>query len=255
MAQVILLGTGAALSDQTREHTYMVVQGEQSAILVDCAGSPVQRLSQAGVALDRIDHVILTHHHPDHIYGLSVFLLDLWLAGRKKVLHLHGLPETLRAIQTIMGAFEWERWFKAGFFPVAFDPVSDAAIGLQVVTPEFSVSTTATQHLLPSIATRIVSLRSGKAVVYSSDTQVCDSVVDLARGVDILFHEATTIDRPVVGHSSARQAGTQARRAGVTKLVLVHLPPHGDVKKIHAAASKTFGGKVVVGKDFARFKF
>jgi hypothetical protein len=37
--------------------------------------------------------------------------------------------------------------------------------------------------------------------------------------------------------------------------VLVHLPPNGDVKKMHAAAAKTFGGKVVVGKDFARFKF
>ncbi|HEX7588889.1 MAG TPA: ribonuclease Z [Anaerolineae bacterium] len=255
MAQVILLGTGAALSDQTREHTYMVVEGEESAILIDCAGSPVQRLAKAGVALDRIEHVILTHHHPDHLYGISVFLLDLWLAGRKKVLHLHGLPETLRATQTIMGAFEWERWLKVGFFPVEFEPVSDAAIGLQVVTPEFSVSTTLTQHLLPSIATRVVSRKSGKSVVYSSDTEVCDSVVDLARGVDILFHEATTIDRPALGHSSARQAGGQAKRAGVKKLVLVHLPPNGDVKKIHAAAAKKFEGKVVVGKDFARFKF
>ena len=255
MAQVILLGTGAALSDETREHTYMVVEGEKSAILIDCAGSPIQRLSKAGIALDRIDHVILTHHHPDHIYGISVFLLDLWLAGRKKVLHLYGLPETLRATQTIMGAFEWERWLKVGFFPVEFNPVSSAAIGLQVVTPEFSVSTTATKHLLPSIATRVVSRQSGKAVVYSSDTQVCDSVVDLARGVDILFHEATTIYRPALGHSSARQAGAQAKRAGVKKLVLVHLPPNGDVTKIHAAAAKTFGGKVVVGKDFARFRF
>ncbi len=255
MAQVVLLGTGAALSDQTREHTYMVVQGEESAILIDCGGGPVQRLSKAGIGLDHIDHVVLTHHHPDHIYGLPLFLLDLWLAGRKKVLHLHGLPETLSATQTIMGAFEWERWFTVGFFPVEFHPVTNAAIGLQIVTPEFSVSTTTTHHLLPSIATRIVSRRSGRAVVYSSDTEVCDSLVDLARGVDILFHEATTIDRPTKGHSTARQAGAQARRADVKKLILVHLPAHGDVKKLHAAAAKTFGGNVAVGKDFARYKF
>ncbi len=255
MAQVILLGTGAALSDQTREHTYMVVKGERSAILIDCGGSPVQRLSKAGVALDSIDHMILTHHHPDHLYGVSVFLLDLWLAGRKKVLHIHGLPETLHATRAMMHAFEWERWFKVGFFPVEFHRVSKVTISLQIVTPEFSVSTTTTKHLLPTIATRVVSIKSGKSIVYSSDTEVCDSVVELARGADILFHEATTLDKATLGHSSARQAGAQAKRAGVKKLVLVHLPPNGDVEKIHAAAAKTFGGKVVVGKDFARFRF
>lgn len=255
MAQVILLGTGAALSDATREHTYMVVQGEQSAILIDCGGGPVQRLSQASVALDSIDHMILTHHHPDHLYGVSVFLLDLWLAGRKKVLHIYGLPETLRATRAMMHAFEWERWFTVGFFPVEFHRVSKEAISLQIVTPEFYVSTTTTKHLLPTIATRVVSRASGKAIVYSSDTEVCDSVVALARGAGILFHEATTVNQAALGHSSARQAGAQAQRAAVKKLVLVHLPPHGDVKKLHAAAAKTFGGQVVVGKDFARFKF
>ena len=116
MAQVILLGTGAALSDETREHTYMVIKGEAESILVDCGGSPVQRLIKAGIALDSIDHVILTHHHPDHLYGLSVFLLDLWLAGRKKKLNLHGLAETVRAVKAMMRAFEWERWLNFGCF-------------------------------------------------------------------------------------------------------------------------------------------
>lgn len=255
MAQVILLGTGAALSDQTRENTYMVVQARESSILIDCGGSPVQRLSRVGVDLESIDHLILTHHHPDHLYGVSVFLLDLWLAGRKKVLHIHGLPTTLRATRAIMHAFEWERWHNVGFFPVEFHPASNHAISLQFVTPEFSVSTATTKHLLPTIATRVVSSESGKSIVYSSDTEVCDSVVEIARGADILFHEATTVSKASVGHSSAKQAGAQAKRARVKQLVLVHLPANGDVDGLHSAAAKTFGGKVVVSKDFARFRF
>jgi ribonuclease BN (tRNA processing enzyme) len=108
---------------------------------------------------------------------------------------------------------------------------------------------------LPTIATRVVSRASGKSIAYSSDTEVCESVVELARGVDIFFHEATTVNHAALGHSSAAQAGAQAKRAGVKKLVLVHLPPNGDVAKIHAVASKSFGGKTVVGKDFAKFRF
>ena len=255
MAQLILLGTGAALSDQKREHTYLVVQGEREAILVDCGGSPIQRLSKAGVPLEHIDHVILTHHHPDHLYGLSVFLLDLWLAGRKKPLHLHGLPETIRATLAILHAFEWERWREHGFFPVEFHRVAKRGISLLIATREFSVSTTPTKHLLPTLATRFTSHSSGKTVVYSSDTEMCESVFEISREANILFHESTTIDLPTIGHSSARQAGEQAQRADVKKLVLVHLPPNGDVDKLHKAAKAGFARTVVVGKDFARFKF
>ena len=255
MAHVILLGTGAALSDETREHTYLVVKGKQSAMLIDCAGSPVQRLIKAGVALDRIEHLILTHHHPDHIYGVSVFLLDLWLAGRKKVLHVYGLAETLRATRALMRAFEWERWLQFGFFPIEFHRIPPRPRDALIVTPEFSISTTPTKHLLPTIAVRVESNASKKSITYSSDTEVCDAVENLARDSHTLFHEATTLNHSNGGHTSARQAGTQANRAGVKKLVLVHLPPHCDTTKWRAAAEKNFGGQVVVGKDFARFQF
>jgi ribonuclease Z len=255
MAQVILLGTGAAFSDPRREHTYLAVQGKNESILIDCGGGPVQRLGRAGVALDSIDHLIVTHHHPDHIYGVPVLLLALWLAGRKQVLHIHGLPRTLRAVRSIMHAFEWERWRQSGFFPVEYHPVVTRSISLQIVTPEFSVSTTQGQHLLPTIATRVVSSQSGKSVVYSSDTEVCESIVEIARGADILFHEATTPVKSTAGHSSARQAGAQARRAQAKKLVLVHLPAGGDDGDIRDQARRSFQGPVVVGRDWARFRF
>lgn len=255
MAQVILLGTGAALCDATREHTYLVVKGEREAILIDCAGSPVQRLLRVGVALDQIDHVILTHHHPDHIYGLSIFLLDLWLANRPTPLHLYGLTETLRAARAIMRAFEWERWFKFGFFPTQFHRIPPKPRAALITTNEFSISTAPTKHLLPTIAVRVESRATRRAITYSSDTEMLDDVATLARGSHILFHEATTLDQANGGHTSARQAGEQAARAGVKKLVLVHLPPQCDVKQWRAAAQKNFAGTVVVGKDFARFTF
>ena len=255
MAQVILLGTGAALSDETREHTYIVVQGAKSSILIDCGGSPVQRLAKAGVELDSIDHIVLTHHHPDHMYGLTILLLDLWLAGREKVLCVYGLAETLRAVRAILRAYEWERWFEHGFFPVLFHRIPKRQRGALFTTPDLAAFTTTTRHLLPTVAVRVFSSETGKSIVYSSDTEKYDSVVEIARGADILFHEATTLSKPTLGHSSARQAGEQAQRAGVKKLVLVHLPPHADVNAFRAAAAKRFAGRVVVGKDFARFAF
>ena len=255
MAQLVLLGTGAALSDRTREHTYMAACGEKESVLIDCSGSPIQRLLQANIPLDTIDHVILTHHHPDHIYGISIFLLGLWLSGRKKVLHIYGLKETLRATRAMLHAFEWEYWIKFGMFPVEFHTLARKGINLMLVTKEFTISTTMTQHLLPTVATRVTSNKSGKTIVYSSDTEVCDSIIEFSRDADMLFHESTSVSVASNGHSSAVQAGQQAQRAGVKKLVLVHLPPNGDVKELKAAAKRNFPRQVVVAKDFQRFEF
>jgi ribonuclease Z len=255
MAKVTLLGTGAALSDAKRENTYMIVQGDQTAVLVDCAGSPTQRLLKAGVPLERVGHIILTHHHPDHMYGLSVLLLDLWLQGRKDALHLYGLVQTLDAAKGIMQAFEWERWQEHDFYPVEFHPVPNKPTEWNCITSEFAIASAPTKHLLPTIAVRFVSKTSKKAIAYSSDTMVCDEVVSLAQDASILFHEATTVDEPLVGHSSARQAGAQAQRANAEKLVLVHLPPNGDTAALRSAARSAFDGPVVVSKDFDRFSF
>ncbi len=253
MTQLILLGTGAALSDATREHTYLVVKGKHEAVLIDCAGSPVQRLLQSRVALDAIDHIILTHHHPDHIYGLPILLLSMWLAGRKKPLSLHGLGGTVRATRALLRAFEWHRF--DNFFPLEFHTVPRQAHNTPLVTAEFSISTAPTKHVLPSLAVRVEARDSGRAVTYSSDTEVWEPLVDLARGSHILIHEATTLDNASGGHTSARQAGEQAARAGVKKLVLVHLPPRCHVQKWHAAAQQNFAGQVIVGEDLMRLTF
>lgn len=257
MPKLTLLGSGAALSDPSRENMYLVVQGEHAAVLVDCAGSPIQRLHKARVPLDAIDNVILTHHHPDHLYGLPIFMMDLWLAGRKKILHLYGLPETIRAARALLDAFDWGEWHQHGFFPTEFHTVDIPKNGIGSVfdTADFKITATRTVHFVPTIALKFDSPSTRKSLVYSSDAEVDHGVVELAKGADILLHEATSVTKKTPGHSSAREAGTQASRAGVKELVLVHLPPKGSIAKLRSAAQTTFKGKVVVGKDFMKIRF
>ncbi len=253
MPRVTLLGTGAALSGVERENTYMVIAGEQTRVLIDCAGSPAQRLGQAGLNVREVDQVILTHSHPDHIYGWPIFALNAWMTGKRTPLDVYALPETIssaRAMLRAVGAKEWPN-----FYPIRYHRVDAQSVELILTNREFSISATRTEHFVPTIALRVTSEQTGESIAYSCDTTPRENIVELARGAKYLFHEATTLDEPSLGHSSALQAGLQAQRAGVRELVLLHLPPDVRASKWRAAAKREFKGRVHVARDLDAFDF
>jgi ribonuclease Z len=77
-------------------------------------------------------------------------------------------------------------------------------------------------------ATLVGPTRYGRRVVITGDTRPCDATVELARGADLLVHEATFAEEESerareTGHSTAREAAEVAARAGARRLVLTHL--------------------------------
>jgi len=245
MARLIILGSGAALADASRDNTYMVIEGRESSILIDCAGSPLHKLQVVGVDLDTLDALIVTHHHPDHIYGVPALLLGLWLHGRQRPFRIYGPQRSLEAILSIMETLEWQDW--PGMMPVAFHEV-EMREGYRVIeSPELEIATAPVEHHVPTIAVRVRSRESGRAIVYSSDTEPCEALARLARGADILLHESTG---DYAGHSTPAQAGAMARRCGVGKLVLIHFSAP-DAEALQRAAEAEFNGPVELAEDFA----
>ncbi|MBC8447277.1 MAG: MBL fold metallo-hydrolase [Chloroflexi bacterium] len=251
MPRIIALGTSAALPHNARENTYLLLDGKTRSYLIDCAGSPVQRLRQVGVALDRLEGLIVTHHHPDHIYGVPTLLTSLWLSGRQRPFHIYGPEKSIHILQAISELMEWDEW--TDWLPVVYHGVP-AQEGAGVLDgPEFRITGSPGEHLaMTTLALRMESRQTGSVAVYSSDTGPCDAVVRLAQGADLLIHEATG---PHQGHSSAAQAGAVARQAQVGRLVLVHYPRSEDAPLMMRQAKEEFAGPVEVAEDLAVYEF
>ncbi len=250
VTRLTILGSAAVVPDMDHENAYMVFEGEKSAFLIDCAGSPLARLRAAGVDLDKLGSLIVTHHHPDHIYGVPSLLLGLRMHGRRASLDILGTRESLAVIWGTMDLLEWQKWPSP--FPVGRHEV-EMTEGAQVIdSDEFEVRATPTEHSAPSIGLRIVSKATGGVVAYSSDTSPCEAFVRLAQGADILFHESTG---DYAGHSTSAQAGAVAGRCGAKKLVLIHYPIDADLKALRWEAEKEFGGPVELAEDFAVYVF
>lgn len=253
MAEVIFLGTGAALAGADRENSYLLVRGEQTTIMVDCAGAPAQRMTRIGLSLDVIDHLILTHHHPDHVYGYAMLVLNAWLQGRKRKLTVHGLAATVKSAQVLLEIAEANSW--PNLFPLEYVVVAPKDNELILTTPDFTVSATMGDHFVPTMGIRISSERTGRTLTYTSDTAPSEKIIELARNADVLIHEATALNGNSPGHSTAVQAGAQARIAHAKELIMIHVPPDCDPKAWRRAAETEFDGPVRVANDFDRVEF
>jgi len=226
----------------------MVVEGRSSAVMIDCAGSPIGRLEQAGVPYSKLSAVIVTHIHPDHAYGVPLLLMGLWLLGRKDRLPVYALRIVGAHLRAVMDGYEWSDWPR--FFPVEFEAI-DEQVGAPVLeNADFRITAALNRHMVPTIALRIENKADGFVVAYSSDTAPSDEVVQLARGADLLLHEAAGA---TPGHSNAAMAGEVARKAGARKLILVHYQVHADPAALAAEARSTFDGPVEVAQDLAEY--
>lgn len=250
MSRIVLLGTGTGVPDADRDHTHLVWDGPGGPFLVDVGGGTYGRLLRAGIDPQGLSGILLTHSHCDHINGLPALLFALYLAGRRdpatQTIPVYGLPETLKLVrgyveaatlEQIAAPIEWRTFAAGDVLPLATD--------------DWTLTTAPTEHSRPCVALRWDERATGRAAVYSCDTAPCQPVAELARGADVLIHEATT-PGPFASHTSPRQAGQVAARAGVKRLLLVHYSPRWTMPEEQALAEVRaggFAGPTEIGRD------
>ena len=106
MARIVILGSAYAVPDETHENTHLLIEEEEHKILIDCASNPVLHLKRAGLEINELTELVLTHFHPDHVSGVPLLLMDMWLTGRKSPLHVYGLKHTVERMETVMAEVE-----------------------------------------------------------------------------------------------------------------------------------------------------
>lgn len=246
MSKLIILGSANAVSDAQHENTHMVLEGDEQVVLIDCVGSPVRRLQKAGLEINQITDIIITHFHPDHVSALPLLLMDMWLTGRKAGINIYGLAHTLDRLAKLMDFYDWGSW--PHFFTVDFHRLPQEEMAPVLDGPEFRIFSSPVHHLIPAVGLRVEALATQAVMAYSCDTEPCAEVVRLGMGADFLIHESSGM---TLGHSSASQAGEIARQAEVGHLYLIHYPTGAfDPSSLVPEAQAIFGGPVSLAEDF-----
>jgi ribonuclease Z len=291
---VTFLGTGAACPSVDRNVASIALMREGETMLLDCGEGTQRQMMRYGVGFT-FREIYFTHYHADHILGVTGLLRTMGLQDRTAPVTLYGPRGAERVLGAALAlGIERNRFpveiveVKAGdrigheqFDMVAFeadhradtigwalvehdrlgrfDPERARALGVpegplwgkihkgepitldngRVVTPAELVGPT----------------RRGRTVVYTGDTRPSTHVATIARGADLLIHEATFSSDELAraeetGHSTAAQAARIAAEADVRRLVLTHISPRytRDAPELLAEARALFS-EVIVAKD------
>jgi glyoxylase-like metal-dependent hydrolase (beta-lactamase superfamily II) len=70
MFALTFLGTSASVPSAERNHPGLLVEAANQRILVDCGEGTQRQLLRSGIGFRRLDRLLLTHGHFDHVLGI-----------------------------------------------------------------------------------------------------------------------------------------------------------------------------------------
>jgi ribonuclease Z len=229
MFDLTFLGTSASVPSADRNHPGLLVEAGGQRIMIDCGEGTQRQLLRSGVGFRRLDRLLLTHGHFDHVLGIPGLFSTLRLRQSSDTMTIHGSPGTLDVVIRMLAGFWGEgrapislellplaagRVLNAGGFTLDCFPVHHR----DTDSFGFSFESPARRHLLPD---RLAAVKVPEGSVRK----------DLAEGRSVVLEDGRTVDpEDVLG---PREQGT--------KLVVV-----GDAETIEGLHEHVLGADLLV---------
>lgn len=244
--EITVVGSGTVVPRLRRRQSCVVVRAGGEMLVFDLGSGAVRGMLGSGHNPLGVDHIFLTHFHPDHTVDIVPLLFAMEHGvqePRTRPLHIAGPEPFLEFWSSIKNV--WGQWM--------FDDHTDAAeLSRDDAEPlelaDCRLSWAPAEHRPESIAYRLDS--EDGAFVYTGDTEYCGPVVELARGADTLLIECSfPDDAPVPGHLTPGGVARIASEAEVGRVVLTHIYPAADGLDLVSEVGRAFDGEVIVAED------
>ncbi|MEA2055391.1 MAG: ribonuclease Z [Candidatus Thermoplasmatota archaeon] len=292
---ITFLGTGGSWPTVKRNVTAVALKRGSEIILFDCGEGTQRQFQKSSLSYMQISKIFISHFHGDHFLGLPGLIQTMQLNDREAALHIYGPKGMVKLTSQLLSlgyfkpsynvivheiddkeVLEFEGYkikvlkvkhgvpalaycLEENVRPGKFDKLKALKIGIpegplfnklqkgQTVTLKDGRKITPDVILGPP--------RTGRKIVISGDTEPCKSMIDFARGADVLIHESTFESElediaGKYGHTTAYQAAKIAKKADAEKLYLVHISPrYLDYKLLEKDARRIFKDSFVP-RDF-----
>jgi ribonuclease BN (tRNA processing enzyme) len=220
MLEVIFLGVGEAFDERLPNTSLLIRSGLDNSpvtLLLDCGFTAPPLFWKEVADVDRLDGIWISHFHGDHSLGLPALMVRFWEEGRRKGLTILG-QKGIRSFARKAIDLAYPGFYERLEFPIRFlevEPGKDVEIlGLRFRTAE-------NNHSQRDLALRIDFF--GKSIFYSGDGRPTPETLALAKGSQLIIHEAFLMETEVPGHGTVKGSIDMAKRCEAPTLALVHI--------------------------------
>ena len=264
--RVILLGTGTPNPEPEHSGPAVAIVSGDQVYVVDCGPGVVRRAAQAGLGMEQLTRLFVTHLHSDHTAGLPDIIFTPAVTGRETPLEIYGPPGIHAMTRHILQAYAEDMQVRLhGLEPAVPQAyvvtAHDVQPGLVYRDDAVRVTAFAVKHGSWRSAFGYRFEARDKSVVISGDTTYSDGLVAAAKGCDILIHEvysAKGLEKRTPDwqryhkafHTSAEDVGRVAAQVKPKTLVLYHQLPMGETPdEVLSEVRRNYTGNVIYGRD------
>lgn len=178
------LGTAAFIPTKERDNAALLYSGGNGdTILIDCPGSIVQKLMRLEIDYKAIKNIVISHAHPDHIYGLCSFIHCFYnISGE---LNIYSSQITQKTIKDMLSLHKLDRESFPQVNYITLSHNKSFNIG-----PDIKIKAFKNKHSIDSLGIRIS--EGDTDIVYSSDTAILDEIREQISQNTVLIHECTS---------------------------------------------------------------
>ncbi len=225
-----------------------ILELSDTKILLDCGSGSTWKLAELGINYLLIDHIFLSHLHPDHTGDLVPFLFATKYAYgspygsyREKPLYLWGGEGFINFFNTLSVAYK--DWIVPDTLNI--DELDESTKKFN----DFTLASIRTPHIESSIAYRIEA--DGKSLVYSGDTDYSESFIEFSTDVDVLLIECALASNKLKleGHLTPSEVIDIVNISKAKKVIVTHLYPRCDEEKVVETIRANVGVEVIEAKD------
>lgn len=214
--QAFVCGSASPLPAPGRAQACMVVMTPQHLFVVDSGAGSTARIMEAQLPLQRLQGVLITHMHSDHIAEIPELNLVSWVAGRPLPLQVYG-PEGIRQLVSGLNrAYKLDRSYRVAHHgeelmkPNLGIPAAETIEpGVIIQDGDLTVTAYLAEHdpIKPAYGYRFD--YRGRSLVISGDSNVSEQTHKVAKGVDLLFHDALSVPIVSAMATAARAEGLE----------------------------------------------
>jgi len=284
-----LCGSGGPLPDINRVETCVAVIAGGHLYIIDAGAGSARNVSLMGFRTGKIEAILLTHFHSDHIADLGEFMLQRWVTGSNtEPVDVIGPTGVENVVEGFNHAYELDADYRVAHHGPETVPPSGAGGRARAFT--LSAEPGASTIIVDRDGVKVTAFKvnhepvepavgyrfdyKGRSLVISGDTAPCASLLRYAAGADVLLHDAlqpamvkmihdqagysptpslVKITADILGyHASPEDAARTASAANVKQLVLYHIvPPLPPVLNgmFLGDSSKFYSGPITIGED------